>query len=65
MQLQNPLYIRASSHHVNVQYSVLRVRNGQGPMEARKLVDTRLGSLAAGEKGVIYYTSHAKYKALA
>jgi superfamily II DNA helicase RecQ len=34
-------------------------------MEARKLVDARLGSLAAGEKGVIYYTSHAKCKALA
>ena len=34
-------------------------------MEARKLVDTRLGSLAPGEKGVIYCISHAKYKALA
>jgi hypothetical protein len=34
-------------------------------MEARKLVNARLGSLAPGEKGVIYYTSHAKCKALA
>ncbi|KAH9205095.1 P-loop containing nucleoside triphosphate hydrolase protein [Leptodontidium sp. 2 PMI_412] len=65
MQLQNPLYIRASSHRVNVQYSVLRVRNRRGPMEARKLVDARLGCLAPGEKGVTYGTSHAKYKALA
>lgn len=65
MQLQNPLYIRASSHRVNVQYSVLRVRSGRGPMEAKKLVDARLGSLAPGEKGVIYCTSHAKCKVLA
>jgi superfamily II DNA helicase RecQ len=65
MQLQNPLYIRASSHRVKAQYSVLRVRNGRGPMEAKKLVDARLGSLAPGEKGVIYCTSHAKCKALA
>ena len=34
-------------------------------MEAKKLVDARLGSLAPGEKGVIYCTSHAKCKALA
>jgi hypothetical protein len=65
MQLQNPIYIRASSHRVNVQYSVLRVRNGRGPMEAKKLVDARLGSLASGEKGVIYCTSYAKCKVLA
>jgi superfamily II DNA helicase RecQ len=65
MQLQNPLYIRVSSHRVNVEYAVLRVRNGRGPMEAKKLVDARLGSLAPGEKGVIYCTSHAKCKALA
>lgn len=65
MQLQNPLYIRASSHRVNVKYSVLRVRNGRGPVEVKKLVDARLGSIAAGEKGVIYCTSHAKCKVLA
>jgi hypothetical protein len=34
-------------------------------MKAKKLVDARLKSLALGEKGVIYYTSHAKCKALA
>ena len=34
-------------------------------MEAKKLVDARLGSIAAGEKGVIYCTSHAKCKVLA
>jgi hypothetical protein len=34
-------------------------------MEAKKLVDAQLKSLALGEKGVIYYISHAKYKALA
>ncbi|KAH8591172.1 P-loop containing nucleoside triphosphate hydrolase protein [Bisporella sp. PMI_857] len=65
MQLQNPRYIRASSHRVNAYYSVLRVRNGRGPMEAKKLVDARLGHLATGEKGVVYCTSHAKCKALA
>ena len=65
IQLQNPLYIRASSHRVNIQYSLLRVRNGRGPMEAKKLINTRLKGLAPGEKGMIYYTSHAKCKALA
>jgi superfamily II DNA helicase RecQ len=65
MQLQNPLYIRASSHCVNVSYSVLRVHNRRGLIEAKKLVNARLGSLAPGEKGVIYCTSHAKCKALA
>ncbi len=65
MQLQNPLYIRASSYRVNVRYSVLRVQNGRGPLEAKKLVDARLGSLSLGEKGVVYCTSHAKYKVLA
>ncbi|KAH8585992.1 hypothetical protein B0O99DRAFT_704810 [Bisporella sp. PMI_857] len=50
MQLQNPRYIRASSHRVNAYYSVLRVRNGRGPMEAKKLVDARLGNLAPGKR---------------
>jgi hypothetical protein len=44
---------------------MLRVRNGQGLIEARKLVDAWLRSLALREKGVIYCTSYAKYKALA
>jgi hypothetical protein len=65
MQLQNPLYIRASSYRVNVHYSIFRVRNGRGLIEARKLVDTRLRSLALREKGVIYCISYTKYKALA
>jgi superfamily II DNA helicase RecQ len=34
-------------------------------MEAKKLIDTRLRSLAPGEKGVIYCTSHTKCKTLA
>ncbi|KAH7463343.1 hypothetical protein FOMA001_g18143 [Fusarium oxysporum f. sp. matthiolae] len=51
MQLQAPLYIRASSHRLNVRYSVIRVRNGRGVMEVKKLVDTRLRRLSAGEKG--------------
>ena len=34
-------------------------------MEVKKLVDARLESLALRKKGVIYCTSHAKYKALA
>ncbi len=65
MQLQNPLYIRASSHRVNIKYSVLHVRNGRGFMEVKKLVDARLGTLAPGEKGVVYCASHAKCKVLA
>ncbi|KAJ4175931.1 hypothetical protein NW767_015620 [Fusarium falciforme] len=65
MQLQAPLYIRASSHRLNVRYSVLRVRNGRGVMEVKKLVDARLPRLSLGEKGVIYCTSHAKCRALA
>ena len=54
-----------SSYCINIQYSVFRIRNGRGPMEARKLVNVRLGSLVPGEKGVIYCTSHAKCKVLA
>ncbi|KAG8664903.1 uncharacterized protein FPOAC1_012880 [Fusarium poae] len=65
MQLQAPLYVRASSHRLNVRYSVCRVRNGRGVMEVKKLVDSRLQHLSPGEKGVIYCTSHAKCKALA
>jgi superfamily II DNA helicase RecQ len=65
MQLQSPLYIRASSHRVNVTYSVLQVWNVRGPMEAKKLVEARLRNLAPGKKGVIYCTSHAKCKVLA
>jgi hypothetical protein len=65
MQLQSPLYICASSYRVNIRYSVFRVRNGQGPLEAKKLLDTQLGSLVPGEKVVAYCTSHAKCKVLA
>jgi superfamily II DNA helicase RecQ len=62
VQLQNPLYVRASSHRVNVEYSVVRVKNGRGAIEVRKLVDSRV---APGEKGVIYCNSHMKCKVLA
>jgi superfamily II DNA helicase RecQ len=65
IQLQNPLYIRASSHRVNVKYLVLRVRNRQGLLEAKKLIDAWLGSLALGEKGVVYCNSYTKCKVLA
>lgn len=65
MQLQHPLYIRASSHRTNAYYSVLRVRNGRGPMEVKRLVEARVGSSVPGEKGVVYCKSHAKCKALA
>ncbi|KAG4274817.1 hypothetical protein FPRO04_14476 [Fusarium proliferatum] len=65
MQLQNPLYIRASSHRLNVRYAVLRVRNGRGVMEVKRRVEARLPDLSAGEKGIIYCTSQAKCKALA
>lgn len=65
MQLQNPLYIRASSHRCNVKYSVTRVKNNRGIAEVKRLVTSRWPSLQEGEKGDIYYISHAKCKALA
>ncbi|KAL2212894.1 hypothetical protein CC79DRAFT_1326816, partial [Sarocladium strictum] len=65
MQLQNPLYIRASSHRLNVRYSVVRVKNGRGIAKIKKLVLSRQQDLTKGEKGVIYCASHAKCKALA
>lgn len=65
MLLQNPLYIRASSHRVNVEYTVVRVKNGRGATEVQKLVESRVAGLAPGEKGVIYCNSHMKCKLLA
>lgn len=65
MQLQNPYYIRASSHHINVRYSVTHVQNGRGLMEVRKLVLARQSLLKVGEKGVIYCSSKAKCQVLA
>jgi superfamily II DNA helicase RecQ len=65
MQLQNPLYIQASSHRLNVRYAVFRVRNGRGVMEVKRRVGARLPDLSAGEKGIIYCTSQAKCRALA
>ena len=65
MLLQNPLYIRASSHRVNVEYSVVRVKNGRGATEVQKLVESRVAGFAPGEKGVIYCNSHMKCKVLA
>jgi uncharacterized protein YeaO (DUF488 family) len=43
---------------------VLRVYNKRGLIKVKKLVDAWLKSLAPKEKGVIYYTSYIKYKAL-
>lgn len=65
MQLQNPLYIRVSSHRVNIGYSVKQVRNGRGLMEVKRLVDAQSKLLQSGEKGIVYCTSHAKCKAMA
>ena len=65
MHLQRPLYIRASSHRINTKYSVVRVGNGRGPMEVRRLVERELPLLAPGEKGIVYCRSHALCKALA
>ncbi|SPJ72407.1 uncharacterized protein FTOL_02135 [Fusarium torulosum] len=45
MQLQDPLYIRASSHRLNVYYAVLRVRNEWGVMEVKRRVEARLSHL--------------------
>lgn len=65
MQLPNPLYIRASSHRINVYYLVLWVWNRRGLIKTKTLVEGRLRNLALGEKGVIYYISYTKYKVLA
>ncbi|KAL2201943.1 hypothetical protein CC79DRAFT_1351456 [Sarocladium strictum] len=65
MQLQNPLYIQASSHRLNVRYSVVRVKNGRGIAKVKKLVLSHRQDLAKGEKGVVYCASHAKCKVLA
>ncbi|KFX98401.1 hypothetical protein V490_02328 [Pseudogymnoascus sp. VKM F-3557] len=65
MPLQNPLYIRASSHCVNVEYSVVRVKNGWGATEVQNLVESQVAGFAPREKGVIYYNSHMKCKVLA
>ncbi|RYP21174.1 hypothetical protein DL767_009320 [Monosporascus sp. MG133] len=65
VQLQNPLYIRASSHHISTRYSVVNVRNGRGLMEATRLVEAKTRLLAPGDKGVVYCASRAKCKALA
>ncbi|KAL2211177.1 P-loop containing nucleoside triphosphate hydrolase protein, partial [Sarocladium strictum] len=65
IQLQNPLYIRALSHRLNVQYSVVRVKNSRGIAKVKKLVLSHRQDLAKGEKGVVYCASHAKCKALA
>jgi hypothetical protein len=40
MQLQKLLYIRASSHRVNVEYSVVQILNRRGVTEVKKLVET-------------------------
>ncbi|KAL2208332.1 P-loop containing nucleoside triphosphate hydrolase protein, partial [Sarocladium strictum] len=63
--LFNPLYIRALSHRLNVQYSIIRVKNGRGIAKVKKLVLSRQQDLTKGEKGVVYCASHAKCKALA
>ena len=65
MQLQNPYYIRASSHRLNVKFSVVRVKNGRGPMEVRRMVLAQRPELKPGEKGVIYCKSRAKCQVLA
>jgi hypothetical protein len=39
MQLQNPLYIQASSHRLNMRYAVFRVYNGRGVMEVKRQVE--------------------------
>lgn len=65
MHLRNPIYIRASCHRLNIEYSVKRIKNGHGPMEAKKLLDARRKVLKPGQKGIVYCISHAKCKALA
>lgn len=65
MLLQSPLYIRSSSHRPNVQYSVVRVRNGRGIIEVKKMVQARIEHLSPGQKGMIYCTTHAKCRAVA
>jgi superfamily II DNA helicase RecQ len=65
LHLHDPLYIRASSHRINTQYSVDRVKSGQGVMMIKRHVVIRAKTMAPGEKGIIYCSSKAKCKALA
>jgi superfamily II DNA helicase RecQ len=67
MQLQNPLYIRASSHRTNVEYLVQRVGNGRGVTEVIRRAKARLGLTAkgGGGKGIVYCATHAKCQMLA
>ncbi|KAJ6438049.1 recq family helicase [Purpureocillium lavendulum] len=67
MQLQNPLYIRASSHRTNVEYLVQRVGNGRGVTEVIQRAKARLGLTTKGGagKGIVYCATHAKCQMLA
>lgn len=67
MQLQNPLYIRASSHRTNVEYLVQRVGNGRGVTEVIRRAKARLGltTKGGGGKGIVYCATHAKCQMLA
>ena len=59
MLLRNPIYIRASSHRLNLQFKVHKVRNGRGIREVKELVAARAKTLQPGEKGIIFCRSHA------
>jgi superfamily II DNA helicase RecQ len=65
MLLQNPIYIRASSHRLNVQFQVYKVRSGRGITEVKQRVAARARTLKAGEKGIIFCCSYISCKAVA
>jgi superfamily II DNA helicase RecQ len=65
MQLDRPRYICALTYRIATEYSVLRVGNGRGMMEVKRLIAARKPNLGPGGKGVIYCTSHTKCKILA
>ncbi|KAH6984192.1 P-loop containing nucleoside triphosphate hydrolase protein [Ilyonectria sp. MPI-CAGE-AT-0026] len=65
MLLRNPIYIRASSHRLNLQFKVYKVQNGRGIREVKELVAARAKTLRPGEKGIVFCRSHASCKAVA
>ncbi|KAL2211173.1 hypothetical protein CC79DRAFT_1347853 [Sarocladium strictum] len=57
--------LRQRDHRLNMQYSVVRVKNSRGIAKVKKLVLSRRQDLAKSEKGVVYCASYAKCKVLA
>ncbi|KAH6975854.1 hypothetical protein EDB80DRAFT_658517 [Ilyonectria destructans] len=65
MLLRSPIYIRASSHRLNLQFKVHKVDNGRDIRTVKELVAARTRTLQPQEKGIIFCCSHASCKAVA